>query len=65
MSRLLVLVTNFSIYKLLIFFFVLLYKFLCFVRYDKYAQKSGWKFEVLDVAESDLKGYKVFFTCFI
>ncbi|KAL7082108.1 hypothetical protein ACP275_14G080100 [Erythranthe tilingii] len=29
-----------------------------FKMYEKYSQKKGWKFEVLDVAESDLKGYK-------
>ncbi|KAG9157197.1 hypothetical protein Leryth_004862 [Lithospermum erythrorhizon] len=29
-----------------------------FKMYEKYAIKSGWKFEVLEVAESDLKGYK-------
>ncbi|PIN08452.1 Mitochondrial polypeptide chain release factor [Handroanthus impetiginosus] len=29
-----------------------------FKLYEKYSQKKGWKFEVLDVAESDLKGYK-------
>lgn len=28
-------------------------------RYEKYAHKKGWKFEVVDVAQSDLKGYKV------
>ncbi|KAL5583043.1 hypothetical protein UlMin_015485 [Ulmus minor] len=27
-------------------------------RYEKYSQKKGWKFEVVDVTESDLKGYK-------
>lgn len=30
-----------------------------YIRYDKYSQMKGWKFEVLNVAESDLKGYKV------
>ncbi|KAL3621407.1 hypothetical protein CASFOL_036319 [Castilleja foliolosa] len=29
-----------------------------FKMYEKYSQKKGWRFEVLDVAESDLKGYK-------
>lgn len=29
------------------------------LRYDKYSLKKGWKFEVLNLAESDLKGYKV------
>ncbi|KAK6164575.1 hypothetical protein DH2020_001439 [Rehmannia glutinosa] len=29
-----------------------------FKMYEKYSQKKGWKFDVLDVAESDLKGYK-------
>ncbi|XP_075493503.1 peptide chain release factor 1, mitochondrial isoform X1 [Primulina tabacum] len=29
-----------------------------FKMYDKYSLKKGWKFEVLDLAESDLKGYK-------
>lgn len=28
-------------------------------RYERYAQKKGWKFEVVDITESDLKGYKV------
>lgn len=28
-------------------------------RYEKYAHKNGWRFEVVDVAQSDLKGYKV------
>ncbi|XP_020275294.1 uncharacterized protein LOC109849821 isoform X2 [Asparagus officinalis] len=27
-------------------------------RYEKYSQKKGWKFDVIDIAESDLKGYK-------
>ncbi|KAF5733432.1 peptide chain release factor 1-like mitochondrial [Tripterygium wilfordii] len=26
--------------------------------YEKYSQKKGWKFEVVDITESDLKGYK-------
>lgn len=30
-----------------------------FKMYEKYSLMKGWKFEVLDVAESDLKGYKV------
>ncbi|CAI9102689.1 OLC1v1000996C1 [Oldenlandia corymbosa var. corymbosa] len=29
-----------------------------FKMYEKYSQRSGWKFEVIDVAQSDLKGYK-------
>ncbi|VFQ73831.1 unnamed protein product [Cuscuta campestris] len=29
-----------------------------FKMYEKYSMMKGWKFEVLDVAESDLKGYK-------
>ncbi|KAL0437795.1 UNVERIFIED_CONTAM: Peptide chain release factor 1, partial [Sesamum radiatum] len=29
-----------------------------FKMYEKYSLKKGWKFEILDVAESDLKGYK-------
>ncbi|KAL5579950.1 hypothetical protein UlMin_012392 [Ulmus minor] len=29
-----------------------------FKMYEKYSQKRGWKFEVVDVTESDLKGYK-------
>ncbi|KAF7827484.1 peptide chain release factor 1 isoform X2 [Senna tora] len=29
-----------------------------FKMYEKYAHKKQWKFEVLDVAHSDLKGYK-------
>ncbi|KAL5561093.1 hypothetical protein UlMin_030840 [Ulmus minor] len=29
-----------------------------FKMYEKYSQKKGWKFEVVDVTESDLKGYK-------
>ena len=28
-------------------------------RYERYSQKRGWKFEVVDITESDLKGYKV------
>lgn len=35
-----------------------------YVRYEKYSQNKGWKFEVLDVSESDLKGYKVSFFSF-
>ncbi|XP_072060456.1 peptide chain release factor 1, mitochondrial-like [Arachis hypogaea] len=30
-----------------------------FKMYEKYAHKNGWKFEVVDIAQSDLKGYKV------
>ncbi|XP_052118314.1 peptide chain release factor 1, mitochondrial [Arachis duranensis] len=26
--------------------------------YEKYAYKNGWKFEVVDIAQSDIKGYK-------
>ncbi|XP_028804500.1 uncharacterized protein LOC114759490 [Neltuma alba] len=29
-----------------------------FKMYEKYAHKKGWRFEVVDVAQSDLKGYK-------
>ncbi|KAL6514186.1 hypothetical protein OROHE_019173 [Orobanche hederae] len=29
-----------------------------FKMYEKYSQKKGWKFDVLDVAESGLKGFK-------
>ncbi|XP_023527687.1 uncharacterized protein LOC111790812 [Cucurbita pepo subsp. pepo] len=29
-----------------------------FKMYERYAQKKGWKFEVVDITESDLKGYK-------
>ncbi|XWS76721.1 hypothetical protein CRYUN_Cryun01aG0202100 [Craigia yunnanensis] len=29
-----------------------------FKMYERYSQKQGWKFEVVDIAESDLKGYK-------
>ncbi|GAB2282096.1 hypothetical protein Dimus_016653 [Dionaea muscipula] len=29
-----------------------------FKMYERYSQKNGWKFEVIDIAESDLKGYK-------
>ncbi|CAA0807705.1 Peptide chain release factor 1 [Striga hermonthica] len=29
-----------------------------FKMYEKYSQKKGWKFDILDVAESDLRGYK-------
>jgi hypothetical protein len=28
-------------------------------RYEKYAQKNGWKFDVIDIMESAVKGYKV------
>ncbi|PPD88668.1 hypothetical protein GOBAR_DD14410 [Gossypium barbadense] len=30
-----------------------------FKMYERYSQKKGWKFEVVDIAESDLKGYKL------
>ncbi|KZV58419.1 Peptide chain release factor [Dorcoceras hygrometricum] len=29
-----------------------------FKMYEKYSLKKGWRFEVMDLAESDLKGYK-------
>ncbi|KAL8139071.1 hypothetical protein V2J09_005072 [Rumex salicifolius] len=29
-----------------------------FKMYERYAHKNGWKFEVVDIAESDLKGFK-------
>ncbi|KAJ0113067.1 uncharacterized protein LOC116138869 isoform X1 [Pistacia vera] len=29
-----------------------------FKMYEKYSQKKGWKFDVVDVTESDLRGYK-------
>ncbi|XP_022757729.1 uncharacterized protein LOC111304943 isoform X2 [Durio zibethinus] len=29
-----------------------------FKMYERYSQKKGWKFDVVDIAESDLKGYK-------
>ncbi|ERN02009.1 uncharacterized protein LOC18430109 [Amborella trichopoda] len=29
-----------------------------FKMYERYSQKRGWRFEVVDVMESDLKGYK-------
>ncbi|KAI3990202.1 hypothetical protein MKX01_029180 [Papaver californicum] len=29
-----------------------------FKMYERYAQKKGWRFEVVDITESDLKGYK-------
>ncbi|KAK9983480.1 hypothetical protein SO802_033005 [Lithocarpus litseifolius] len=29
-----------------------------FKMYERYSQKKGWKFEVVDITESDLKGYK-------
>ncbi|XVE73529.1 hypothetical protein DITRI_Ditri11bG0125500 [Diplodiscus trichospermus] len=29
-----------------------------FKMYERYSQKNSWKFEVVDIAESDLKGYK-------
>lgn len=28
-------------------------------RYEKYSEKRGWKFDIIDIMESDLKGYKV------
>ncbi|XP_028548807.1 uncharacterized protein LOC110099190 isoform X2 [Dendrobium catenatum] len=28
------------------------------IRYEKYSQKKGWRFEIIDIMESDLKGYK-------
>ncbi|KAM3216653.1 peptide chain release factor 1, mitochondrial isoform X1 [Capsicum annuum] len=36
-----------------------------FKMYEKYSVKKGWKYEVLEVAESDLKGYKVCLPWFI
>ncbi|CAD6334694.1 unnamed protein product [Miscanthus lutarioriparius] len=30
-----------------------------FRMYEKYAQKNGWKFDVIDIMESAVKGYKV------
>ncbi|KAJ4954945.1 hypothetical protein NE237_011728 [Protea cynaroides] len=29
-----------------------------FKMYERYSQKKGWRFEVVDIMESDLKGYK-------
>ncbi|KAE8697984.1 RAD-like 6 [Hibiscus syriacus] len=29
-----------------------------FKMYERYSHKKGWRFEVVDIAESDLKGYK-------
>ncbi|KAK1294919.1 hypothetical protein QJS10_CPA16g01756 [Acorus calamus] len=29
-----------------------------FKMYERYSQKKGWKFEVVDIMESDLRGYK-------
>ncbi|XP_056163010.1 peptide chain release factor 1, mitochondrial isoform X2 [Syzygium oleosum] len=29
-----------------------------FKMYERYSQKKGWKFEVVDITESDLRGYK-------
>ncbi|KAJ0105238.1 hypothetical protein Patl1_19379 [Pistacia atlantica] len=29
-----------------------------FKMYERYSQKKGWKFDVIDVTESDLRGYK-------
>jgi len=34
-------------------------------RYEKYTLKKGWKFEVVDIAQSDVKGYKVHFSYII
>ncbi|XP_044500265.1 peptide chain release factor 1, mitochondrial-like [Mangifera indica] len=28
------------------------------LRYERYSQKTGWKFDIVDVTESDLRGYK-------
>lgn len=28
-------------------------------RYERYSLNNGWKFEVVDVTDSDLKGFKV------
>lgn len=30
-----------------------------FRMYEKYAQKNGWKFDVIDIMESAVKGYKL------
>ncbi|EOA27205.1 hypothetical protein CARUB_v10023316mg [Capsella rubella] len=30
-----------------------------FRMYERYSQKKGWKFEIVDITESDMKGYKV------
>jgi hypothetical protein len=38
---------------------VLLNSILLCYRYEKYAQKNGWKFDVIDIMESAVKGYKV------
>ncbi|KAL0927342.1 hypothetical protein M5K25_001505 [Dendrobium thyrsiflorum] len=29
-----------------------------FKMYEKYSQKKGWRFEIIDIMETDLKGYK-------
>ncbi|XP_031275313.1 uncharacterized protein LOC116133763 isoform X2 [Pistacia vera] len=29
-----------------------------FKMYERYSQKKGWKFDVIDLTESDLRGYK-------
>ncbi|CAH2057686.1 unnamed protein product [Thlaspi arvense] len=29
-----------------------------FRMYERYSQKKGWKFEIVDITESDMKGYK-------
>ena len=36
-----------------------------FKMYERYSLKKSWKFEVVEIAESDLKGYKVCIVCFI
>ena len=38
---------------------VLLNSILLCYRYEKYAQMNGWKFDVIDIMESAVKGYKV------
>jgi peptide chain release factor 1 len=30
-----------------------------FRMYERYSQKKGWKFDIVDITESDMKGYKV------
>jgi hypothetical protein len=35
--------------------------FLNYNRHERFSQKNGWKFEAVDIMESDLKGYKACF----
>jgi hypothetical protein len=28
-------------------------------RYERFAQKNSWNFEILDITESEMRGYKV------